>query len=70
MSVGLPQDAEVFNRQEQLVHALEVWNRGLSPDVRKKKYAKMKYAASDEGFQPSPFAVYRATDHLFWQDLR
>lgn len=47
-------------RSEQIINAVEDWNKNLSQSNKQLKYKKMLR---------SPYAFFRGTNHLFWADF-
>ena len=49
-----------YNRPNKVINAIKIWNENISEQDRHTKYCKMA---------ASPFAFYRGTDHLYWEDF-
>ncbi|EYF06748.1 Hypothetical protein CAP_1445 [Chondromyces apiculatus DSM 436] len=57
---ALSQALTAHVRTDAVVDAIEAANAGLDPALRAEKFAAM---------QASPFAFFRGSNHLYWQDL-
>ncbi len=49
-----------YNRPNKVINAIRIWNENISEQDQHSKYCKMA---------ASPFAFYRGTDHLYWEDF-